>query len=178
MDDGDLAGSLPYFVEALRLDGDDPWRRRRPPPAAGLLLDQCPKPARIWFHDQPVIDVAFRPDGGAVAVALRDGTVAVYDVESGRPAGPVLRHADRVECLDFSPDGRRLVTGCLDHTARVWDIASGREVVPWSIRGVVRWTLFSPDGRLIATTARGRNTDDPPRTIFSAGSGTPPPASP
>jgi WD40 repeat protein len=167
MNDGDLAGSLPYFVEVLRLDSEDPKRTEDHRLRLGMLLAQCPKPAKIWFHDQPVSDVCFRRDGRAVAVALNDGTVTVRDVDSGQPIGPILKHADRIDCLDFSPDGRRMIAACLDRTARIWDIATGREVVPPMVHpGEVRWVSFSPDGRLVVTAARGRNAGDPIQNDF------------
>ena len=53
MDDGDLAGSLPWFVEALRLDAGDPARAEIHRIRLAAILAQCPKPARIWFTDQP-----------------------------------------------------------------------------------------------------------------------------
>jgi WD40 repeat protein/tetratricopeptide (TPR) repeat protein len=152
MNGGDLTGSLPYFVEALRLDANDPARAEDHRLRLGMLLAQCAKPARIWFHDQPLSHVLFRPDGRAVAIALRDGTVAVHDVETGQPIGPILRHGNRVHSFDFSPDGHRLVTGCWDHSARIWDIAIGREVVPpLEHQSRVHFVQFSPDGCLLLT---------------------------
>ena len=54
MNDGQLFASLPWLVEALRLEqgnpeGEDLQRRR-----LGAVLDHCPKLAQIWFHDGPV----------------------------------------------------------------------------------------------------------------------------
>src|SRR5205814_5256002 len=71
MNDGDLAGSLPYFVEALGLDADDSARAADHRLRLGMILARCPKPARVWFHDQPLSAVLLRPDGRAVAVALQ-----------------------------------------------------------------------------------------------------------
>ena len=110
MNDGDLAGALRYFVEALRLD-DDPARANDHRVRLGMLLAQCAKPARIWFHDEPIDAVAFRPDGGAVAVALRNGTITISDTDTGLPLGPVVKLLtghETSERLGFSPDGRRV----------------------------------------------------------------------
>src|SRR5207248_1602618 len=102
MNDGDLAGSLPYFVEALRLDASDPARVADHRLRLGMLLAQCVKPARIWFHDEPVILATLRHDGRAIATALRDGTVVVHDVGTGEPVSPTLRHSSLIEWLEFS----------------------------------------------------------------------------
>ena len=106
MNGGDLAGSLPYFVEALRLDGADPKRAEAHRLRLGILLAQCPKPAKIWFHDQPIDKALFRPDGRAVAIATSDGAITVRNWDINEPVGPPLKHARRVADLGFSPDGR------------------------------------------------------------------------
>jgi WD40 repeat protein len=139
-----------------------------------MLQAQCARPSRVWFHDQPTSFVMFRPDGRAFAVALRDGTVTVRDVDTGEPIGPALKHADQVQWLDFSPDGRRIVTACWDRFARVWDVATGREAVPpLEHKGRVGYAEFSPDGRLAATRALFLNTDEPTCRVWDAATGRP-----
>ena len=130
MNDGDLAGSLPYFVEALRLDADDAPRAADHRLRLGMLLAQCPKPARIWFHDQPTRFACSAPTAGRSPSLC--GTVrspSALWTPANRSAR-LLRHADRVDWLDFSPDGRRLVTACWDEYARIWTSPAGREAVP------------------------------------------------
>ena len=46
-----------------------------------------------------------------VATASGDATVRLWDIATGRPLGPALRHRGMVTRLAFSPDGRRLITG-------------------------------------------------------------------
>jgi WD40 repeat protein/serine/threonine protein kinase/tetratricopeptide (TPR) repeat protein len=163
---GDLTGSLPYFVEALRLDENDPARAEDHRLRLGMLLAQCPKPAHIWFHDQPTGHVQLRPDGRAVAIASGDGTITIRDVETGQPIGPILRHGNWVSSLNFSPDGHRIATGGSDQSVRIWDLATGREVVPpLEHRDRVHFVLFSPDGSLLLT---GR-----PFRIWDAATGRP-----
>jgi WD40 repeat protein len=156
MSDGDLAGSLPYFVEALRLDADDPARVADHRLRLGMLLAQCAKPARIWFHDEPIVATVLRPDGSAVATALRDGSIVVHDLDSGERIGATMRYPSVIEYLDFSPDGRRLVVALVDGTARVWDVATGRDAFPpLKHPSGVKWAIFSPDGSLIFTAGVG-----------------------
>ena len=172
MNDGDLAGSLPYFVEALRLDEKDPERARLHRIRLKMILDRCPKPARIWFDAQ---DARLRPDGRALAVES-NGAVTVWDIETGRPIGPTLKPAlIPTQGVDgqFSPDGRLLVTRD-QKNARIWDVATGREVVP-TIRHPhdVFHTSFSPDGRLLLTSGESRFGNEPVGRVWNATTGAP-----
>jgi WD40 repeat protein/serine/threonine protein kinase len=174
MNDGDLAGSLPYFVEALRLDGADSEKAEAHRLRLGMLLAQCPKPAQIWFHDQPIDVARFRPDGHGVAIATSEGTITVRSPDTGAPIGPPLSHAGRVADLGFSPDGRRLIAACADRTARIWDVASGHEVVAPLVHPTrVLTVTFSPDGRLVLTCAFARKPDVPTCRIWDAATGRP-----
>jgi hypothetical protein len=60
-----------------------------------------------------------------VVTAAADSTAQLWDVETGEPLGPVLRHADSVASAAFSPDGQRVVTASYDSTARLWDARTG-----------------------------------------------------
>jgi serine/threonine protein kinase len=174
MTDGDLSGSLPYFVEALRLDAEDPARAADHRLRLGMILAQCARPSRLWFHDQPLTAFRLRPDGRAFAVSHPDGTVLVRDADTGEPIGSALRHAGVVQSFDFSPDGRRLATACWDGTARIWDVATGREAIPpLEHRLPVTLVAFSPDGRLVVTGLRRRNPGDATCRVWDAATGRP-----
>jgi tetratricopeptide (TPR) repeat protein len=157
MNDGDLAGSLPYFIEALHLDSQDPARVEDHRLRLGMLLAQCPKPARIWFHDQPIHGARFHPDGRAVAVAASNGTITVRHVDTGELIGPPLKHAGRVSDLGFSPDGLRLIIASgnpdgPEGEARVWEVATGRPATPpMRHTACVTNAFFGLDGRLVVT---------------------------
>jgi WD40 repeat protein/serine/threonine protein kinase len=174
MADGDLPAALPYFVEALRLDAGDPARAADHRLRLGTMLAQCARPSQIWFHDRPPSFALFRPDGGAVAVALPDGAVTVRGVDTGEPIGPSLEHADLVQWLGFSPDGRRLITACWDRSARIWDVATGRLTAPpLAHRSPVVFAEFSPDGRLVVTRARHLKPGEPTLRVWDAATGQP-----
>lgn len=61
-------------------------------------------------HEDVVRLIAFSPDGKLVATAAADRTARVWNVDSGSPDSPMLRHGSQLRELRFSPDGKRLAT--------------------------------------------------------------------
>ncbi len=152
VDEGDLLGALPWFVEALRLVQGRPVRESIHRLRIGSTLQQCPQLLQMWFHDGPVNSVRFNPAGTRVVTASDDGTARIWDAATGEAATPPLRHAGKVRCARFCPAGRWVVTASGDGTAQVWDAASGERRGP-ALRHTeaVNHAEFSPDGRRVLT---------------------------
>jgi WD40 repeat protein/serine/threonine protein kinase/tetratricopeptide (TPR) repeat protein len=159
---GDLMGSLPWFAEALRLERGGPQREQMHRLRLGAILGRCPKLVQVlslpgdWgqeFEFSPngrylaAFGGVWRDDGGQSAREAR-----VWDVVTGRPVTPALRHKGGVIAALFSPDGRRLVTTSVpgpNHASevRVWDIARGRLSLKSACVNLPRLPAFSPDSR-------------------------------
>src|SRR5206468_370126 len=106
------------------------------------------------FRDHPsaVKGVAFRPDGRSVVAACDDGTVKVWDRDTGHQT-----FSFRGELLaspwgpSFSPDGRRLGWTSLDDVIKIWDTTTGRPEIDQQTNTYrCRALAFSPDGKRIA----------------------------
>src|SRR5262249_26989884 len=77
-----------------------------------------------------------------------DGTVRLWDLETGREVQRLRGHSDRVRSVAVSPDGQQMLSGGCDQTLRLWDVQTGREV--HRFRRHSHWVIhvaFSPDGR-------------------------------
>jgi WD40 repeat protein/serine/threonine protein kinase/tetratricopeptide (TPR) repeat protein len=165
MDSGDLSGAAVVFAEALKLDEGDAAREALHRLRLGAVLPHCPRPTHVWRHDRPVLFAAFSPDGRRVVTAdgsrnlvgkaAKPAEARVWDVATGRPLTPPLKHEGTVVYAAFSPDGRHVVTASYDGTARVWDASTGvARTGPLKHGGEVHQALFSPDGRVLLTVSR------------------------
>ena len=103
--------------------------------------------------------VAAGPDGRTLATAGTDGTVRLWDADTGRAIGAMKGHAGRVNALAFSPDGRTLASASDDGTVRLWGL-TGAGVPLGELKGhvgAVRAVAFSMDGRSLATGGADRS---------------------
>jgi WD40 repeat protein len=115
------------------------------------------------------VTVLFAPDGKTIAARARDGTVRLFQTETGNevhtlgnaqpmPAGNAgfLRFANNeTRNMAFSPDGKMIATGN-GNSVRLWDAATGKELpLVEGHRGPVSTVSISADGK----TLLSRGTD-------------------
>ena len=86
-------------------------------------------------HTDPVLSVAYSPDGRHIVSVSDDATIRMWDAETGLAVGkPLEGHTDYVQSVACSPDGRHIISGSGDHTIRLWD-ANTRSAVCRPLEG-------------------------------------------
>jgi len=114
---------------------------------------------RLGSGSNPLLSVAYSPDGSLLAVAGYDNVIELWDPAMGKQIRRWETPEGSVASLVFSPDGHLLASGGLyDSVVHLWDVASGRTVR--DLEGLpngVSSLAFAPDGKLMA--AGGYGTD-------------------
>jgi WD40 repeat protein/transcriptional regulator with XRE-family HTH domain len=129
-------------------------------------LHRAVQTSRIQFtlrgHMAEIMGLAYSPDGTRLATFADDGTVKVWDADSGIeliniPTGELASNVYR--SLSFSPDGKLLAASAAPHLAKVWEADSGQEVLTLSGHAdEVTAVILSPDGKRIATSSLDQTT--------------------
>lgn len=80
-------------------------------------------------HNDMIFAFASSPDGKRLATGSGDGTMAVWDAESGACQRRIDGFPDAgVAALAFDPGGTWILSGSQDGAVRIWDTASGEIV--------------------------------------------------
>ncbi len=126
------------------------------PPKAITVFDAVTGNAlrRFGVMDKTYWSFAFSPDGKTLAASNWDGTVRLFDLQSGkeRAKSPVEGWETNVF---FSPDSQIFATGDGNnaHAVRLWDAATGKSLNLPGHASPISCVAFAPNGQLAATSS-------------------------
>ena len=124
------------------------------------LLNSIQKTAnikRIYYgHREGIMSISISPNGDILASGSRDGTIILWDLETGNPIGEPMFGNDSsvwVMDLDFSPNGKLLASGYSSGSMIIWDIEHGFMITEQYMlhTDAVREITFNPDGSILTS---------------------------
>ncbi len=166
-----LARTAPavWAVEALRVLTEHGWSPEQKPEHRDFLI--LSKAAAACTEEAPIVGLPDEPESRFVAHTRRvsrviinsmfdnslatsswDGTVRLWSLPDGRPAGEIAAHRHPISSLAATPDGSILITGSgAEGSAKLWAMPDGEKIreLPGHSRGVSALAV-SPDGSLVS----------------------------
>ena len=92
----------------------------------------------------------YLPDGRRVVTGSRDGTVWVWNLESGKQEWTSMKHESEISGLAVIRGGTKIITSGCSGKIKMWDVESHKLVKEWSHPESCPVISISPDDRLVA----------------------------
>jgi WD40 repeat protein len=121
----------------------------------GLLHWWVGTPRFLFGHEGLVTSLAFSPDRRFLASGSRDGTIKIWNPDTGKNLTTLATEESRREAVDavaFSPDGNILAAGSR-RIVGLWDTQnwSRQGILSLSGANAIESLIFLPTGRLLVT---------------------------
>jgi WD40 repeat protein len=112
--------------------------------------------AMHWLANMANLSVAFSSAGQLMLSGSRDGTLRLWDLESGLEMRRLHNRAE-VTGIAFSTDGLSALMGSANNVVRLWAVESGRELCRFGGQSACFWSLaLAADGRLALSGGEDR----------------------
>jgi WD40 repeat protein len=107
----------------------------------------------LKLHTETVRDLDFNPQQNLGASSSDDGTVVIWEPNSGTHRRTIKAHTGYVTNLNFSPDGNFLLSSGLDGSVRFWSVQSGEMLSEVTTAFPNVFSRLSPDGKYFVTAS-------------------------
>ncbi|KAF8553718.1 WD40 repeat-like protein [Imleria badia] len=109
----------------------------------------------ISVSEDDIWPLVYHPDGRRIVSRSVEGTIRVWNLESGEQEGVSMKHSEGFtgHRLAVTRDGTRIISGNENGSVRVWDVESQEIVQEWTHRESSSTPAISPHG-LIAASRR------------------------
>jgi WD40 repeat protein len=112
-----------------------------------------------WGRGASPVELAFTPDGKALACSLGGALVRRFETASGKEVSPPAGgHAGPVTQVHLSADGKTVLTAAPNDVGHSWEWATGREVRQVPLPRDADQVVLSAGGRYFAAGSGGRVT--------------------
>ncbi|MEO1006817.1 MAG: FHA domain-containing protein, partial [Cyanobacteria bacterium J06638_38] len=112
---------------------------------------------QILGHSQPLLSLAFSPDGQILASTAKDKTIKLWSMAEGTEIATLTGHKLAPNALAFNPDGQIIASGGADKTIKLWNIARIEEIASFAAHKLtINALAYSPDGQTIASGSKDK----------------------
>lgn len=128
LDDQEVSGMLGAHLTQHNVSVERSLRLVYTPQAVFRVRPVTRCSASMPGHTEPVLTVAFSPDGRHLASGSGDTTLRLWDLATQLPKCECKGHRNWVLAVAFSPDSALVASGDMDGAIRLWDPTTGNHV--------------------------------------------------
>ncbi len=132
----DQIGKEPDTILTADLSGDQSLIAIGSPNKRVAVMTSAGQPIHeLKRHTDWVTAVCFSPDGQFLATADRNGTLLLWEADSGLFVQKLDGHTKAITSLQWRSDSQFFVTASEDGSVRVWDTEKAKPVKSWNAHG-------------------------------------------